>query len=81
MVIRYSDNIKKSYCQSVALGGTALVSIIVGDSHFSCELLLGVGLVIGSIFIYQLNGHRVGAASEDSRKEGVGKGGARSELK
>ncbi|KAF7637689.1 hypothetical protein Mgra_00002948 [Meloidogyne graminicola] len=54
-VMKYADNIKKSYCQSLALGGTALLSIIMGDSEFSFALLGGVSLVISSIFLYTLN--------------------------
>lgn len=53
--LKYADNIKKSYCQSLALGGTALLSIIMGDSEFSFALLGGVSLVISSIFLYTLN--------------------------
>uniref|UniRef100_A0A914GVN6 Peptide chain release factor domain-containing protein n=1 Tax=Globodera rostochiensis TaxID=31243 RepID=A0A914GVN6_GLORO len=55
VVMKYADNIKKSYCQSVALGGTALLSIAIGDSHFSVPLLVGVALVIASVFLYTLN--------------------------
>lgn len=58
-VMKYADNIKKSYCQSVALGGTALLSILAGDSQFSFALLAGVSLVIGSVFLYTLNPPRV----------------------
>ncbi|KAL3095628.1 hypothetical protein niasHT_024454 [Heterodera trifolii] len=55
VVMKYADNIKKSYCQSVALGGTALLSIVIGDSQFSVLLLVGVSLVIASVFLYTLN--------------------------
>ncbi|CAK5080769.1 unnamed protein product [Meloidogyne enterolobii] len=51
----YADNIKKSYCQTVALGGTALLSILLGDSQFSFSLIGGVSLVICSVFLYTLN--------------------------
>ncbi|KAL7079417.1 hypothetical protein ACQ4LE_001444 [Meloidogyne hapla] len=54
VVMKYADNIKKGYCQSVALGGTALLSIILGDSQFSFSLLAGVFLVICSVFLYTL---------------------------
>uniref|UniRef100_A0A914M6J1 Uncharacterized protein n=2 Tax=Meloidogyne TaxID=189290 RepID=A0A914M6J1_MELIC len=54
-VVKYADNIKKSYCQTVALGGTALLSILLGDSQFSFSLIGGVSLVICSVFLYTLN--------------------------
>nr|CAD2205172.1 unnamed protein product [Meloidogyne enterolobii] len=54
-VVKYADNIKKSYCQTVALGGTAILSILLGDSQFSFSLIGGVSLVICSVFLYTLN--------------------------
>lgn len=51
-VIRYADNIKKSFCQALALGGTAFISICLGDSNFSFYLLGGVSLVITSVILY-----------------------------
>lgn len=53
--MKYADNIKKSYCQSMALGGTACLSILFGDSKFSEGLVIGVGLVIISVFLYTIN--------------------------
>ena len=54
VVMKYADNIKKSYCQSIALGGTALISVFVGDSKPTALLFIGVGLVILSVFLYSL---------------------------
>lgn len=54
-VMKYADNIKKSYCQSIALGGTAFLSIMLGDSKFSFGLFIGVSLVIISVFLYTIN--------------------------
>ncbi|KAH7721875.1 Protein NSTP-8 [Aphelenchoides avenae] len=53
-VMKYADNIKKSYCQSMALAGTAMLSILMGDSQFSWILLSGVSLVVASVFLYTL---------------------------
>ena len=39
----------------MALGGTALLSILLGDSQFSFSLIGGVSLVICSVFLYTLN--------------------------
>lgn len=51
-VIRYADNIKKSFCQALALGGTTVVSIHMGDSYFSFYVLGGVSLVVTSVIMY-----------------------------
>jgi len=51
-VIRYADNIKKSFCQALALGATAFVSIFLGDSSFSFYLLGGVALVVIAVILY-----------------------------
>ena len=53
-VMKYADNIQKSYCQSIALGGTALISVLTGDSKPTVLLFTGVGLVIVSVFLYSL---------------------------
>lgn len=55
VVMKYADNIKKSYCQSIALGGTALLSVASGDVRASILLFCGVSLVILSVFLYSLN--------------------------
>lgn len=39
----------------MALGGTAILSILLGDSQFSYSLIGGVSLVICSVFLYSLN--------------------------
>lgn len=52
IIIRVLDNIKKSFCQALALGGTAFVSVSMGDSNFSFYLLAGVSLVIFSVILY-----------------------------
>ncbi|KAE9551404.1 hypothetical protein FO519_005384 [Halicephalobus sp. NKZ332] len=53
-VMKYADNIKKSFCQSIALGGTALISVLTGDSRATVLLFTGVGFVIISVFLYSL---------------------------
>ncbi|CAJ0929142.1 unnamed protein product, partial [Mesorhabditis belari] len=52
IVMKYADNVKKTYCQTIAIGLTALISIKMGDSVFSVQLLMGVSLVIASVFLY-----------------------------
>jgi len=54
-VIRYADNIKKSFCKALALGATAFLSIYLGDSKFSFHLLYGVTLVVISAILYSLS--------------------------
>uniref|UniRef100_A0AC35G7W0 CMP-sialic acid transporter n=1 Tax=Panagrolaimus sp. PS1159 TaxID=55785 RepID=A0AC35G7W0_9BILA len=54
VVMKYADNIKKSYCQSIALGGTALLSVASGDVQATFLLFSGVSLVILSVFLYSL---------------------------
>ncbi|KAI6219241.1 Nucleotide Sugar TransPorter family [Aphelenchoides besseyi] len=51
-VIKFADNAKKSLCQAVALGGTAGVSVLMGDSIFSIFLVVGVLLVGSSVILY-----------------------------
>jgi len=51
-VIRYADNIKKSFCQALALGATAIISVFIGDSSFSLYLVGGVSLVVLSVILY-----------------------------
>ncbi|KAI1726579.1 nucleotide-sugar transporter domain-containing protein [Ditylenchus destructor] len=64
-VMKYADNIKKSYCQSMALGGTAFLSIALGDSKFSYTLLAGISLVIVSVFLYTINPTLTAVDDED----------------
>jgi hypothetical protein len=33
-VIRHADNVKKGFCQALAIGGTASLAILLGDSTF-----------------------------------------------
>uniref|UniRef100_A0A914D579 Uncharacterized protein n=2 Tax=Acrobeloides nanus TaxID=290746 RepID=A0A914D579_9BILA len=40
-VMKYADNIKKCFSTSVALGGTSILSILMGDSVFSFLLMFG----------------------------------------
>jgi hypothetical protein len=34
VVIRHTDNVKKGFCQALAIGGTAAIAIFLGDSTF-----------------------------------------------
>uniref|UniRef100_A0A7I4YM90 UDP-galactose transporter n=1 Tax=Haemonchus contortus TaxID=6289 RepID=A0A7I4YM90_HAECO len=51
-VMKYADNIKKTYCQTLAIGLTAVISICLGERNFSLSLMTGVILVVISIAIY-----------------------------
>ncbi|CAI4225938.1 unnamed protein product [Auanema sp. JU1783] len=52
LVIKYADNVKKTYCQTIAIGITAVISIMIGERVPSAMLALGVSLVIISVYIY-----------------------------
>uniref|UniRef100_A0A915DID6 Uncharacterized protein n=1 Tax=Ditylenchus dipsaci TaxID=166011 RepID=A0A915DID6_9BILA len=64
-VMKYADNIKKSYSNSISLGGTAFLSIAFGDTQFTFILFIGVGLVIASVFLYTTNPPLTSATSVD----------------
>ncbi|PIO62831.1 Nucleotide-sugar transporter, partial [Teladorsagia circumcincta] len=51
-VMKYADNVKKTYCQTLAIGLTAVTSICLGERNFSWSLTAGVILVVTSIAIY-----------------------------
>ncbi|KAK5984606.1 Nucleotide-sugar transporter [Trichostrongylus colubriformis] len=51
-VMKYADNVKKTYCQTLAIGLTAVTSICFGERYLSWSLALGVILVVTSIAIY-----------------------------
>ncbi|XGW29207.1 hypothetical protein V3C99_008762 [Haemonchus contortus] len=51
-VMKYADNIKKTYCQTLAIGLTAVISICLGERNFSLSLMTGVILVVTSIAVY-----------------------------
>ncbi|KAK6057003.1 Nucleotide-sugar transporter [Cooperia oncophora] len=53
-VMKYADNVKKTYCQTLAIGLTALTSIYLGERNLSWSLTIGVALVVNSIAIYAL---------------------------
>uniref|UniRef100_A0A914C560 Uncharacterized protein n=1 Tax=Acrobeloides nanus TaxID=290746 RepID=A0A914C560_9BILA len=57
-VLKYADNVRKSLCQSLAICGTAFLSIALGDSLFTIGLLIGTVLVIISIFVYTFGGKK-----------------------
>ncbi|CAJ0579546.1 unnamed protein product, partial [Mesorhabditis spiculigera] len=50
IVMKYADNVKKTYCQTVAIGLTALLSVYLGDVLLSLQLTAGVCLVMISGF-------------------------------
>lgn len=52
LVMKYADNVMKTYCQSLAIGLTAIVSIFLGDRTLSIDLIYGVLLVTSSIVVY-----------------------------
>ncbi|KAI6183738.1 hypothetical protein M3Y97_00521200 [Aphelenchoides bicaudatus] len=54
VVIKRTDNVKKGFCQALALGGTAAVAISLGDSKFSYYLLAGILIVVSSVILYAL---------------------------
>ncbi|WKY06008.1 hypothetical protein Q1695_006309 [Nippostrongylus brasiliensis] len=53
-VMKYADNVKKTYCQTLAIGLTAVISICIGERNLSASLAVGVLLVMVSIAVYAL---------------------------
>lgn len=51
-VLMYADNIRKSFCQNLAICGTVFLSIFLGESMFTIELVIGTVLVVLAIIIY-----------------------------
>ncbi|CCD64474.3 Nucleotide Sugar TransPorter family [Caenorhabditis elegans] len=54
LVMKYADNVMKTYCQSLAIGFTSIVSICLGDRLLSLYLGYGVFLVTSSVVVYSL---------------------------
>uniref|UniRef100_A0A914C6B0 Nucleotide-sugar transporter n=1 Tax=Acrobeloides nanus TaxID=290746 RepID=A0A914C6B0_9BILA len=68
-VIKYADNIRKSFFQSLAVCGTAFLSIVLGDSSLTIELSLKTILVIVSIVIYTLGGAKPPLENDKGSKD------------
>ncbi len=51
-VMKYADNIKKTYCQSVAIVGTAIGSAILKEFVPSVTAIGGMSLVLLSAYVY-----------------------------
>lgn len=51
-VMKYADNVKKTYCQTIAIGLCALTSISLGERSPTLLLGMGVGLVSTSVYVY-----------------------------
>ncbi|UMM27130.1 hypothetical protein L5515_010552 [Caenorhabditis briggsae] len=54
LVMKYADNVMKTYCQSIAIGLTSLVSIFLGERLLTLHLIFGVLLVTSSVVVYSL---------------------------
>ncbi|CAJ0583391.1 unnamed protein product, partial [Mesorhabditis spiculigera] len=54
VVILYADNIRKTYCQTIAIGLTAWISIAMGDAVLTLQFMMGIILVVISILVYSL---------------------------
>ncbi|CAI2350066.1 unnamed protein product [Caenorhabditis sp. 36 PRJEB53466] len=54
LVMKYADNVMKTYCQSIAIGLTSLVSIFLGERLLTVYLVYGVLMVTSSVVVYSL---------------------------
>ncbi|KAF1756820.1 hypothetical protein GCK72_013274 [Caenorhabditis remanei] len=54
LVMKYADNVMKTYCQSIAIGLTSLVSIFLGERLLTLYLVYGVLMVTSSVVVYSL---------------------------
>ncbi|CAP33407.1 Protein CBG15025 [Caenorhabditis briggsae] len=53
-VMKYAENVMKTYCQSIAIGLTSLVSIFLGERLLTLHLIFGFLLVTSSVVVYSL---------------------------
>ncbi|RCN31405.1 Nucleotide-sugar transporter [Ancylostoma caninum] len=51
-VMKYADNVRKTYCQTLAIGLTAVISILIGERILTVNLVAGVALVMFSLAVY-----------------------------
>ncbi|EYB92260.1 hypothetical protein Y032_0196g1539 [Ancylostoma ceylanicum] len=51
-VMKYADNVRKTYCQTIAIGLTAVISILIGERILTLNLVAGVALVMFSLAVY-----------------------------
>ncbi|KAK6747342.1 hypothetical protein RB195_000505 [Necator americanus] len=51
-VMKYADNVRKTYCQTIAIGLTAVTSILLGERILTLNLITGVTLVMVSLAVY-----------------------------
>jgi UDP-sugar transporter A1/2/3 len=55
-VVKYTDNIKKTYCQSIAIVGTAIGSVIIlNDFVPTVAAIIGMSLVLLSAYVYVIS--------------------------
>ncbi|GMT24099.1 hypothetical protein PFISCL1PPCAC_15396, partial [Pristionchus fissidentatus] len=54
LVMKYACNVRKTYCQTLSIAATVLISVWLGDVHPSIALAIGVLVTIASVFIYAL---------------------------
>ncbi|CAO4373005.1 unnamed protein product [Caenorhabditis nigoni] len=54
LVMKYADNVMKTYCQSIAIGLTSLLSIFIRERLLPLHLIFGVLLVTSSVVVYSL---------------------------
>ncbi|CAJ0602692.1 unnamed protein product [Cylicocyclus nassatus] len=51
-VMKYADNIKKTYCQTLSIGLTAMISVLIGERLLTVNLVTGVTIVMVSLAAY-----------------------------
>jgi hypothetical protein len=66
-VMKYADNILKSFANSIAIILTAIVSAIAFDFHINLLFIVGTGIVLFSVHLYSTGGAKVAAAAATSR--------------
>lgn len=66
-VMKYADNILKSFANSIAIILTAIVSTIAFDFHINLLFIVGTGIVLFSVHLYSTGGAKVAAAAATSR--------------
>ncbi|MFH4977470.1 hypothetical protein AB6A40_004179 [Gnathostoma spinigerum] len=67
-VIKYADNIKKTYCQTVGISGTAVISVITHDTNLTFGLVIGVIIVILSTIMYAENASQTEGTNNDKKR-------------
>jgi MFS-type transporter involved in bile tolerance (Atg22 family) len=55
--MKYADNVKKTHCQTVAIVGTAIGSVLLDDFDATPAAIIGMIIVLLAVYLYSAGGN------------------------